>query len=980
MLPYHCTRLIRLTSIFSMAMVLQSAAHLEASEPVLIRRSGFEQLRQGLATDGGQNLYVSRKGRVQTINRLDFNLDGELDLLFTQDHDSVYAPDSLIYWGGADGFHSLLPEMWQLRAPFSLLTWLDQGKSRITRLPTMGGGRARIADLNGDTHLDIVLANFMHNYRTDQDALIYWGGDSGFSPANRTALPTFLASGVAVGDLNGDGLSEIVLSNRGDERGELWGYRLHLESYIYWGSADGFHQARRTSLPTISAADCAMGDFNGDGAADLAFVNFNRQEQSAYIYFNDGNGGFALEDRQILRRDDLRLTRTGRDRFGRNQGMRTLLAAELNGDRFVDLVIAGTEKAVVFSGSKDELDVARAVELPANICQGIAAADLDRDGRPEILLANRGRRPDDGQVYSATPSTIYWATPDGFDPQKRTDLPTLGAVTVQVADLNGDRRPDILFGNSFDDVGADVPSYIYWGGADGYAAYRRKELTGFGTIGSGIADLNRDGQPDILLVSHFSGKHETLPAVIFWGNHGHNYGHASSSLLDMHPHMEYSVADLDDDGYPDFVFLGDHRASSVIVWGSADGFQSRNRTELPVKSPMCSSVADLNRDGFLDIVYAVPGAFEKDRRANARALILWGNGDRFAGARTDDWELSSGGIEASTVADLNRDGWPDLVFPMAGAARSEIWYGSAGGYRREHSERVRVNGSPHAAAADLDRDGWLDLIFTGAADPARFTVNVPTLIYWGGPQGFSAGTPTELECYTGLDATVADFNRDGHLDIAVTNYRSDTNRKVPTFLYWGDGSRNFSEKRRTLLKAGSGAAIDALDLNRDGWLELIVSNHQENFDHALAGTDIFWGGPEGFARSRRDILPTVGVHHDTMVDAGNIYDRSFNWEYEFDPVTAPRNASFSRLHWQADTRLGTTVRFHIRSARNEEELTNAEWRGPQGPDSSYTDSGVQLAVVPADHRWLQYRAVFSSPDGGNTAYLEEVVVECETRQ
>ena len=976
MLLHQCTGLVRLTFIVIVVMAVQHTRILSAGEPVQIRRSGFEQLRQGLATDGGQNLYVSRKGRVQTINRLDFNLDGELDLLFTQDHDSVYAPDSLIYWGGIDGFHSLLPEMWHLRAPFSLLTWLDQSRTRITRLPSMGGGRAQIADLNGDTYPDIIFANFMHNYRPDQESLIYWGGTSGFSLANRTALPTFLASGVAVGDLNSDGMPEVVLSNRGDERGNSWGYRLHLESYIYWGTANGFHPTQRTSIPTISASDVAMGDFNGDGAEDLAFANLNREQNSVFIYFNDGTGSFDVDSRQILERDDLRLARIAEDRSGRGQGMQTLLAAELNGDHFVDLVIAGTRNAIVLSGSKNGLDVDRAFTLPANNCQGIAASDLNRDGRPEIVLANRGQIPGIRQKYRVSSSTIYWTSARGFSPDNRTELPTLGATTVQIADLNNDEIPDILFGNSYDAVGADVPSYIYWGGPDGYAKYRRKELTSFGTIGSGTADLNRDGRPDILLVSHNSGKHEPPPALIFWGNQGHNYGSASASVLDVHPHMEYSVADLDDDGYPDFVFLGDRSASSLILWGSADDIKSRQRTELPVHRPMSSSVADLNRDGFLDILFTVPGT-SRSLRANARAVIVWGNATRFSGAPTDEFELSAGGTEANTIADLNQDGWPDLVFPLAGAVSSEIWYGGPHGYRRERSERLPANGAPHAVAADLDSDGWLDLIFTSGPDLTRYTVNTPTLIYWGSPQGFTVDTPGEIEGYTALDATVADFNRDGHLDIAMTNYRSDTNRKVPTFVYWGDGSRNFSAKRRTLLKAGSGSAVNALDLNRDGWLELIVSNHQENFDHGAAGTDIFRGGPEGFSLTRRDNLPTVGVHLDSMIDAGNIYDRRFRWIYEFDAVTSPPDVSFARLDWQADMKLGTSVTFQIRSAPDEQALRQAEWRGPQGPESSYSDSGARLVDVPSKHRWLQYRALFSSPDGGNTAWLKEVVVECE---
>ncbi|MCH2213118.1 MAG: VCBS repeat-containing protein [Fuerstiella sp.] len=965
------------TSLITTAMmILQFVTVAVAGDPVFLRRSGFEQLREGAAADGGQNLYVSRQGRVQTINRLDFNLDGEIDLLFTQDHDSVYTPDSLIYWGSTDGFRSLLPEMWRMRAPFSLLTWLDQTRSAITRLPTMGGGRAKITDLNGDGHPDIVFANFMHNYRPDQNSQIYWGSDSGFSPMNRTELPSFLASGVAVGDLNGDGLPEVVLSNRGDERGESWGYHLHLESWIYWGSADGFHPTRRTSVPTISAADVAMGDFNGDTAPDLAFVNFNREEQSAYVYFNDGNGDFDVAHRQILNREALRLTTFGQDRFGQNRGMQTLVATQLNGDHFADLVIGGTEKAVVYYGQAEGLNVEQCLELPADNCKGIATADLNRDGRPEIVLANEGPGFVRGRRQPGSDSTIFWASEQGFDETKRTDLPTLGSATVQVADLNGDETPDILFGNSRDAERNDVPSYIYWGSPDGYASWRRQELTGFGTIGSGVADLNRDGRTDVLLVSHLSGNNTTRPAVIFWGNSGHHYSSASATILEANPHMEYSVADLDDDGFPDLLFLSDRSMHANIMWGSPAGFSARSQTELPVRNPMSSSVADLNRDGWLDIVYTVPGSFRDAEKTNARTVILWGNEKRFDGARTYEFELSAPGTEANSIADLNRDGHLDLIFPLGNSETSEIWYGSQKGYQRENSERLPASGSPHAVSADLDRDGWLDLVFTSGADTTRYTVNTPTFIYWGSPQGFAVNPPTELEGYAALDASIADFNRDGHLDIAMSNYKSNTNRRIPTFLYWGDGSRNYNAKRRTLLSAASGAAIDALDLNRDGWPELIVSNHQKNFDHGLGGTDIFWGGQQGFAGGRRTNLPTVGVHLDAMVDAGNIYDRKQRWEYIFEPVDAPQNTLFARFHWNAETNHGTAITFQVRSASQKNMLTATDWHGPTGPKSFYRESPAALVGIPAEHRWLQYRAIFTSPDGANTAYLREIAVEC----
>ena len=287
------------------------------------------------------------------------------------------------------------------------------------------------------------------------------------------------------------------------------------------------------------------------------------------------------------------------------------------------------------------------------------------------------------------------------------------------------------------------------------------------------------------------------------------------------------------------------------------------------------------------------------------------------------------GIEATAIADLNKDGFLDLIFPEAGSGVSEVFWGTAAGYSADNVLRLKANGAPHAVPADLDNDGWLDLIFASGFSNEQHSVHTNTLIYWGSPLGFSEKALIAVEGFTTLDATVADFNRDGHLDIATTNYRSDTTRELPAFIYWGGAGRDFSEKRRTLLEAHSSSAIDSLDLNRDGWVDLVVSNHQKHFDHA-AGTNIYWGGPEGFSSQRRHHIPTVGVHLDAMVDAGSVYDRRYEWDYTSAPVQAPAGAAFAALHWKAETRWGTGVKFQVRSAGTEEGLRNAPWKGPLG--------------------------------------------------
>jgi len=189
------------------------------SDSVSIVQKGFEGLRHGSFGDAGANTYVSAKGNIETIHRWDLNRDGELDLVFTQDHNHDYTPDAMIYWGGPDGPESLLPELPQYRSEYTLLKHAEHALKKITWLPSLGGGRCVIADLNNDGYLDIVSGNMMHNFRQDMPAYIYWGSAQGFKESDRTVLPAYIASGVAVGDLNEDGLPDVVLANQGYERG-----------------------------------------------------------------------------------------------------------------------------------------------------------------------------------------------------------------------------------------------------------------------------------------------------------------------------------------------------------------------------------------------------------------------------------------------------------------------------------------------------------------------------------------------------------------------------------------------------------------------------------------------------------------------------------------------------------------------------------------------------------------------------------------
>lgn len=978
-------RLLPALLIFGLAELEATAAD-PAPAPVAIVQTGFKGFRPGTFGDAGANTYLSAKGNIETIHRWDLNRDGEIDLVFTQDHNHDYAPDAMIYWGGAEGPESLLPELPEYRSEYTLLKHAEQALKRVSWLPSLGGGRCVIADLNHDGFPDIISGNMMHNFRQDMPAYIYWGSAGGFRESNRTILPAYIASGIAVGDLNEDGQPEVVVANQGFERGfdVRFGPMINnQESYVYWGDATGYDASRRLSLPSLSAADVAIGDFNGDHHLDVAFLNDLHEEQSVYVYWGDGSGKFSPASRQVLPAGDP-ATQPKR----RAIEMHTLLAADADGDGVTDLLVAGSDNALIFRGTKSGLNPERFAELPAQNCHALTAADLNHDGHIDLVVANAGTED------HPPASRIYWGGAEGFSPQRITELPTVGAMAVQAGDLNGDGFPELVFGNL--NTSRGVPTQVFWGDATGYAADRRKDLQAFGAIGVGIADLDRDGHPDVVLMNHLSGTGETnLPTTIFWGNAAHHYSSGAMTALFPGGYMMYTVADLDDDGYPDLVLVT--AGHPWIWWGSAAGYSAKNRTEVPIaKLPggdytLGLAVADLDRDGYLDLVCAgrlTPGIQTGSPMVN----IVYGGEDHFKTARTESFSLPGGpatsGSIAITVADLNRDGQLDLIFPLLDTAQAQIRWGGPKGFSASRVTLLETNGASQGTVADLDHDGWLDVVFTSGIMGKRLpgqpvvggtgvqgtTRNSSSYIYWGSPAG-DFKVRNQLESYNALDVTVADLNRDGHLDLAFSNYLSDTTRELPAFIYWGDGTRGYSERRRTLLDAASSASMDALDLNRDGWLDLVVTNHQRNFSH-VSGTNIYWGGAKGYSNDRRTLLPTIGAHLDAMADAGNIYTRAYEWDYVSAPIEAAAGAAFSLLRWKAEMLPGTGVKFQVRSAESSAGLTSAPWTGPDGPGSFYTTSGMRLAGDVSGHRWISYRAVLTSVDGANSARLSEVEIVC----
>lgn len=799
-------------------------------------------------------------------------------------------------------------------------------------VPSNGGFRIAASDLNGDGRVDLVVGNRDNNVSDHIDTYVYWGQETGFSPDARLGLPAHGIAGIAIADLNGDGRPEVILANDASN-----------VSSVYWNGANGLSAGDRTELVTHRAKGVAVADLNQDDHPDLVFANADNVAGGSIIYWGDGRDFMSTPPTVVETRDPV-----------------GVIAADLNNDDHPDIVFASssTDAYIYWGGSQTRSELA--VGNPTDV----AATDLDANGYPELVFSGDS----DGA------SRIYWGGEDGYSRERTTVVPTRAATSVTAGDYDGDGRVDLVFTELRGETRFETDSVLYLNTVSGLDFERPVPFKTLGAMDSVMADLDGDDKLDLAFANKKTGNaNGTVPAYLYLGGEA---GYSATSRLDLPASgaNEGTFADFDDDGWTDvLVDNSDHddmtlKVGARIFHGGPDGIDPTRFTKVDVDHPWASSTADFDRNGYLDILFSAvtPGP--------DALFVYWGSERGFVREERTVLPLTDG--RATAVGDLNRDGYLDVVGTSVQETVAKIFWGGSDGFARDRHQVLEGMAPVSAEIADLNADGYPDVILCNFWDPADHHFGVPSYIYWGGPSGFSGSHRSELTTYGAHDAAVVDVNGDGRLDIIFSNYRTDDSRQPPSYIYWG-GVDGFDQARRSLVPARGGAGMLAADLNRDGHLDLVFANHvTSRGDHRLDSM-IIWGSANGLHGAKTTEIPNLGPHNMLTVDIGNRMTRELAEEYISSVHEAESSFSEMRLLWEGKTTHGTQLQFQARSASTREGLDEAAWLGPEGEGSYAESSGATIRVLGSGHRWVQYRAVLRTPDGGNSPLLERIEVRLQ---
>ena len=286
---------------------------------------------------------------------------------------------------------------------------------------------------------------------------------------------------------------------------------------------------------------------------------------------------------------------------------------------------------------------------------------------------------------------------------------------------------------------------------------------------------------------------------------------------------------------------------------------------------------DFNGDGYADLAVAAPDGTVAGRAKAGFVGVLYGSASGLKSSTKQVFSQNTAGVpggseagdrfgSALTTADLDRDGYTDLIVGVggedSGAGRVQVVWGGARGLAggatlASGAAHDRLGDQGHLAAGDVDGDGATDLLTA---------VDGYGLVATGGPFTRSGAATGERQVVKDrydsrvLDLDVGDLNGDGITDVVAAQIGTDTFDSRRIAYWWGtkDGLTPWTlvwDIDGAALQGGENLAVG--DVNRDGYADIVVGRAVDGYEsdhdaYRAKGGRVTWipgtsGAPDGVA-------------------------------------------------------------------------------------------------------------------------------------
>ncbi|HEV8324360.1 MAG TPA: FG-GAP-like repeat-containing protein [Myxococcota bacterium] len=400
---------------------------------------------------------------------------------------------------------------------------------------------AAAGDANGDGFGDVVVGAELNDAGETDEGRSYlyvglatgtaataaWTAESNqvnakFAATSITPINPYCAV-AAAGDVNGDGLGDVIVGAPGYDNGQTDEGR----AFVYHGTASGLATASAWIAESnqvgaqFGRCVAAAGDVNGDGFADVLvgaqlFDNGETDEGRAFLYLGSAAGLAATE-----------AWTAEADQANANFGLALAGAGDVNGDGFADVIVGAKNfdngdvdegRAYVYLGSAAGLAATPAWTAETNLAGGefgaavASAGDVNGDGFGDVIVGapslDNGQS-DEGRAYLYVGSAAGLGATASWTYEPNVVAAFFGATVSAAGDVNGDGYGDVLIGaegtsSTYSSEGR-ASLFLGWGGAGGLLPSASWSLLGSQTLaylGASVAaagDVNGDRFADVLV-------------------------------------------------------------------------------------------------------------------------------------------------------------------------------------------------------------------------------------------------------------------------------------------------------------------------------------------------------------------------------------------------------------------------------------------------------------------------------------------------